>query len=138
MNILKKIALSVTMVAAFATVSTSAFAAEDKNAAVKAAAAETRTKIQEALVFAEKGIADEGHAGAFADKKEFVAKIAEARQAQKEYRYEQTERLRQKLNDKLRGARESADISMGEAVKETKAALDLLDEMDSIYNAAHK
>jgi large subunit ribosomal protein L7/L12 len=141
MNILKKIVLSTAILAAFATVSAPAFAAEehvDKNAVVKAAAAETRAKIQEAIVFAEKGIADVGHAGAFTDKKEFIAKIGEARQAQKEYRYEQTERLRQKLNDKLRGARESADIGMGEALHETKAALAIVDEMDVIYNAAHK
>jgi hypothetical protein len=140
MNTFKKIALSAAIVAAFAAVSAPAFAAEesrDKNVLVKAAASTTRTQIADAIAFAEKGIADAGHAGEFADKKAFVAKIGEARQSQKEYRYEQTERLRQKLNDKLRGARESADLGMGEALSETKAALAILDEMDVIYNAAH-
>lgn len=102
MNIIKKIALSVAMVSAFAAVSAPAFAAEehkDKNAVVRAACEGTGVKLQEAISIAEKS----------SDKAAFIAAIGEARQLQKEFRYEQTERLRQKLNDKLRAARESAD-----------------------------
>lgn len=131
MNIFKKIALSTAIVAAFATVSTPAFAAEehgDKNALVKAAAEGTIAKVNEAISIAEGN----------GDKAAFIAAIAEARQSQKEFRYEQTERLRQKLNDKLRVAREAADNSMSEAGAAAKAAAEILKEMKGIYDAAHK
>lgn len=130
MNILKKIALSTAIVAAFATAPT--FAAEehvDKNAVVKAAAAETIAKVNEAI-----SIADGS-----GDKAAFIAAIGEARQAQKEFRYEQIERLRQKLNDRLRSAREAADQgTMSDAGKAAKEAAALLVEMKGIYDAAHK
>jgi large subunit ribosomal protein L7/L12 len=130
MNTFKKIALSAAIVAAFATVSAPAFAAEehvDKNALVRAAGDATMAKVEEAVTIGEKG-----------DKVAFVAAISEARQLQKEYRYEQTERLRQKLNDKLRVAREASDSSMEEATNAAKAAVVILKEMDVIYSAAHK
>lgn len=130
MNILKKIALSAAMVAAFATAPT--FAAEehgDKNAAVKAAATETVEKLKAAVAIAEGN----------GDKAAFIAAIGEVRQAQKEFRYEQTERLRQRLNDKLRLAREAADKgTIQDAGAATKEASAILDEMMGIYNAAHK
>jgi large subunit ribosomal protein L7/L12 len=131
MNIFKKIALSAAMVAAFATVSAPAFAAEehkDRNAAVKTAADLTKTKIEEAISLADKG-----------DKTAFLATVSEVRQAQKEFRYEQTERLRQKLNDRLAAARESATSdNMPEASIAIKAALNYVKEMREIYDAAHK
>lgn len=131
MNIFKKIALSTAIVAAFATVSAPAFAAEehgDKNALVKAAAEGTIAKVNEAISIAQGN----------GDKAAFIAAIGEARQSQKEFRYEQTERLRQKLNDKLRAAREAADTSMSEAGEAAKAAAAILTEMKGIYDAAHK
>lgn len=132
MNFLKKIALSTAMVAAFATISAPAFAAEehgDKNAIVKAASESTIAKVNEAISIAEGN----------GDKATFIAAIAEARQAQKEFRYEQTERLRQKLNDKLRVAREAADQgTMSDAGAAAKEAAAILVEMKSIYDAAHK
>ncbi|MDQ5939432.1 MAG: hypothetical protein QG557_379, partial [Pseudomonadota bacterium] len=108
MNIFKKIALSIAMISAFAAVSAPAFAAEehkDKNAVVRAAGEGAGAKIQEAISIAEKN----------GDKAAFIAAIGEARQSQKEFRYEQTERLRQRLNDKLRAARESADENLTQA-----------------------
>lgn len=130
MNILKKVALSIAMVAAFAAVSAPAFAEEhkDKNAVVRAAADNTGIKLQEAIAIAEKN----------GDKAEFIAAIGEARQAQKEFRYEQTERLRQKLNDKLRVAREAADENLEQAGAAAKDAAAILAEMKQIYAAAHK
>ena len=130
MNILKKVALSIAMVAAFAAVSAPAFAEEhkDKNAVVRAAADNTGIKLQEAIAIAEKN----------GDKAEFIAAIGEARQAQKEFRYEQTERLRQKLNDKLRVAREAADENLEQAGAAAKDASAILTEMKQIYAAAHK
>ena len=131
MNTFKKIALSAAIVAAFATVSAPAFAAEehkDKNVAVRAAADSTRAKIEEAIAIAEKG-----------DKAAFIAAVAEVRQLQKEFRYEQTERLRQKLNDKLSAAREAAtQDNMSEASLAINAALVYVKEMREIYDAAHK
>ena len=82
MNIFKKIALSTAIVAAFATVSAPAFAAEehaDKNAIVRVAADATKAKIEEAISLAEKG-----------DKTAFIAAVSDARQLQKEFRYEET------------------------------------------------
>lgn len=132
MNTLKKIALSTAIMAVFATASTSAFAAEEhgnKNAIVKAAATETVAKVNEAISIAEGN----------GDKAAFIAAIADARQSQKEFRYEQTERLRQKLNDKLRVAREAADQgTMSDAGAAAKAAAEILKEMTQIYDAAHK
>lgn len=132
MNMLKKIALSTAIVAAFATISAPAFAAEEhvnKHAVVKAAAEGTIAKVNEAI-----SIADGN-----GDKAAFIAAIAEARQQQKEFRYEQTERLRQKLNDKLRLAREAADQgTMSDAGAAAKEASAILTEMKSIYDAGHK
>lgn len=132
MNIFKRIALSTAIVAAFASVSAPTFAAEehkDKNVVVRAAADGTLAKIAEAISISEKN----------GDKADFVAAISEARQLQKEFRYEQTERLRQKLNEQLRIARESADQSnMSEAGVAAKAASTILKEMKEIYEAAHK
>jgi len=131
MNIFKKIALSIAMISAFAAVSAPAFAAEehkDKNAVVRAAGEGAGAKIQEAISIAEKN----------GDKAAFIAAIGEARQSQKEFRYEQTERLRQRLNDKLRAARESADENLTQAGASAKEALAVLNEMKEIYEAAHK
>ncbi|MDD5227520.1 MAG: hypothetical protein PHN45_04240 [Methylococcales bacterium] len=130
MNTFKKIVLSTAIAAAFA-VSAPTFAAEehvDKNALVKTAATNTAAKIEEAISIAEKG-----------DKAGFIAALAEARQLQKEFRYEQTERLRQKLNDKLSAAREAAtQDNMAEAGVAVKAAAVYVKEMREIYDAAHK
>ena len=131
MNIFKKIALSIAMVSAFAAVSAPAFAAEehkDKNAVVRAAGEGTGVKIQAAIAVAEKN----------GDKAEFIAAIGEARQLQKEFRYEQTERLRQRLNDKLRAARDSADENLSQGGASAKEALVVLNEMKENYEAAHK
>ncbi len=131
MNIFKKIALSTAIVAAFATVSAPAFAAEehaDKNAIVRVAADATKAKIEEAVSLADKG-----------DKTAFIAAVSDARQLQKEFRYEQTERLRQKLNSQLLAAREAATAgNMTEAAATTKSALEYVKEMREIYDAAHK
>lgn len=131
MNIFKKIVLSTAIIAAFPAVSAPVFAAEahkDLNIVVKAAADLTKTKIEEAIAIADKA----------GDKATFLVAVSEARQAQKEFRYEQTERLRQKLNDKLSAARELATAdNMPEAGLSMKAALVQIKEMREIYDAAH-
>jgi hypothetical protein len=132
MNTFKKIALSAALMAAFASFSTApAFAEEnkDKNAVVRAAAEGTITKLQEAIAVAEK----------HGTVPEMLTLINEARQLQKEFRYEQTERLRQNGNNHLRAAREALDQgNLADAGEAAKKALEVFSEMYKTYAAAHK
>lgn len=132
MKLLKKIAVAVVMSASMLAVSSASFAAaehKDLNAVVEAAATNTEAKLLEAKSLLEKGGSSEQIAQALND----------ARQFQKEFRYEQTERLRQKLNDKLRGAREAFDNKdNAKALEGVNAALALYTEMRKIYDEAHK
>jgi len=132
MKVFKKIVVSLVMAMSMAAVSSSAFAAaeeKDKNIVVREAAENTIAKIEEAIsLIDQKG-----------DKAEIIKVIGEARQHQKEFRYELTERLRQKANDKLKVARESVESGDTQAAEETlKATLATFKEMKTIYDAAHK
>jgi len=127
MQVLKKLALSVLMVGLSANV----FAVEVTAATaekIAAAAAGTIEKIQEAVNLADqKG-----------NKEEIVKLINDARQLQKEFRYEITERQRQKSNDRLRIARdsfESGDIATAET--KLKEALAGFTEMKATYDSNH-
>ncbi len=124
MQVLKKLARSVLMVGLSANV----FAIEETAAKVVAAAAGTIEKIQEAVNLADqKG-----------NKEEIVKLINDARQLQKEFRYEITERQRQKSNDRLRIARdsfESGDIATAET--KLKEALAGFTEMKATYDSNH-
>jgi hypothetical protein len=125
MQVLKKIVISLIMAAA----STAVFAAPEGAAQVRAAAEGTIAKIEEAVSLAEKG----------AGKEEIIKAINDARQLQKEFRYELTERQRQKSNDKLRIAREAfekGDLQPAEA--KLREALAGYVEMKAAYDAAHK
>ena len=131
MNVLKKVAVSVVMAMSMAAISSTAFAAEkkDPNAVVREAAEGTIAKIEEAISLIEKG----------GNKEEISNTIAEARQLQKEFRYELTERLRQRANDKLRVAREAVENGDNKAAEETlKASLAQFKEMKVTYDAGHK
>jgi hypothetical protein len=124
MKFLKKIAVSLIIAAA----SSTAFAAPEGAAVVKAAAEGTVAKIEEAVSLLEKG----------GDKAQVIAAINDARQLQKEFRYEGTERLRQKANDKLRVAREAFESGEGQPAEAAlRAALASFQEMLATYNAAH-
>ncbi len=130
MKVSKKIVISLVMAMSMAAISSTAFAAEekDKNAAVRAVAEGTIAKIEEAIGLVEKGGNKEAAASA----------ITEARQLQKEFRYELTERLRQRANDKLRVAREALESGDTKSAEETlKATLATFKEMKSTYDAAH-
>lgn len=125
MQVFKKIALSLIFTAISATV----LAAPAGEAQVKAAAEGAIAKIEEAVNLAEKG----------GSKEEIVKAINDARQLQKEFRYEVTERQRQKYNDKLRIARdafENGELQPAEA--KLKEALAGFIEMKTIYDANHK
>lgn len=131
MKLIKKIAVSVVIAMSMATISSTAFAAEkkDPNAVVREAAEGTIAKIEEAISLVEKGGNKEAASNA----------IAEARQLQKEFRYEVTERLRQRANDKLRVAREAVENGDNKSAEETlKASLAQFKEMKVTYDAGHK
>ena len=125
MNILKKALVALVMMTAF--VSTSAFANKDRDAKVLAAAESTIAKTQEAYDLLDKG----------ADKAEVLKLLSDVRQLQKEFRYEQTERLRQKAGDYLKNAREELESGNASAKTSLKSSLDTYKEMFVIYKAAH-
>jgi large subunit ribosomal protein L7/L12 len=132
MKLLKKIAVAVVMTASMAAVSSTAYAAEahkDLNAIVQEAAKNTEAYLLEAKGLLEKG----------GDTTEQIqTALNNARQSVKEFRYEQTERLRQKLNDKLRSAREAfLKNDNTQALADVNAALALYAEMKVIYDKAH-
>jgi hypothetical protein len=128
MNELKKIVVSLAMALSMAAISSSAFAEAKGEAEVKAAAEGTIAKIEEAVSLVEKG----------GDKEAAVNAINEARQLQKEFRFEKTERLRQKANDKLRVAREALDNGETKSAEETlKASLAAFKEMKATYDLTH-
>jgi hypothetical protein len=129
MKQLKKIAISMAMAATMAMASTSTFAEAVGESKVREAGEGAIAKIEEAVSLVEKG----------ADKKEIVKAINDARQLQKEFRYEITERQRQKSNDKLRIARdafENGETQPGEA--KLREALAGYKEMKETYDANHK
>lgn len=131
MKFLKKIAVPVVISMSMAAFSSAAFAAEkkDPNAVVREAAEGTIAKIEEAISLIEKG----------GSKEDTSTAIAEARQLQKEFRYEVTERLRQRANDKLRVAREELDRDNVKQAEETlRASLAQFKEMKVTYDAGHK
>jgi large subunit ribosomal protein L7/L12 len=131
MKLLKKIAVAVVMTASMAAVSSTAFAAEahkDLNAIVQNAAKNTEASLLEAKSLLEKG--------GETDKIQQV--LNEARQHVKEFRYEQTERLRQKMNDKIKTAREAfMKDDNAKALADVNSALEIYAEMKKIYDAAH-
>ncbi|MDO9213601.1 MAG: hypothetical protein Q8Q54_10860 [Methylococcales bacterium] len=132
MKLLKKIAVAVVMTASMAAVSSTAFAAEahkDLNAIVQAAGKSTEASLLEAKALLEKG----------GDTSEQIqTALNNARQSIKEFRYEQTERLRQKMNDRIKTARESfMKNDNTKALEDVNDALAIYAEMKKIYDAAH-
>ena len=128
MKISKKIMASLVMAASMTVVSSTTFAAPKGEAEVKAAIENTLTDIAAAQAASKNG-----------DLSGVTKAINDARQAQKEFRYEGTERQRQKANDKLRAARESfeaGDTATGD--KTLAEALKSFTEMKAQYDASHK
>jgi len=125
MNIFKKTLTALFLMTALA--STSAYANGPRDVKVRAAADLTLAKTQEAYELLEKG----------GDKTEILKLLSEVRQSQKEFRYEQTERLRQKAGNYLKDAREELEKGDAHALTNLKATLDAYKEMMVIYNAAH-
>ncbi len=124
MNMMKKFLAVVALTSAV--FSTSALA-NPGEAKVRAAAEGTVAKVEEAIALNSKG----------SDKTEVLQALSEVRQLQKEFRYEQTERLRQKAGDRLKVAREQVEKGDAAAGESLQATLDTYKEMLKIYNAAH-
>jgi len=72
-----------------------------------------------------------------ADKEEVSNALREVRNLQKEFRFEGTERLRQKAGDKLRVARKQVNDGDPEATASLQELLAMYQEMMTMYNAAH-
>jgi hypothetical protein len=125
MNIFKKTLAGLFVMLAF--ISTSAMANSNGDAKVRAAGDLTLAKTQEAYDLLEKG----------GDKEQVLKLLSDVRQSQKEFRYEQTERLRQKAGNYLKDAREELEKGDVNALKNLKATLDAYKEMMVIYSKAH-
>jgi hypothetical protein len=128
MKIIKKIAVSVVIAMSMAAISSSAFAAPEGEAAVKEAISDTLSGIATAQAAIKTG----DLAGASKD-------ILAAAQASKEFRFEITERQRQKATGLLKTARkfiDSGDVKAGEA--DLEASLQLFTEMKAKYDLTHK
>lgn len=125
MNIFKKTLAGLCLTLAF--FSTSALANSAGDAKVRAAGDVTLAKTQEAYDLLEKG----------GDKEQILKLLSDVRQSQKEFRYEQTERLRQKAGNYLKDAREELEKGDANALKNLKATLDAYKEMMVVYNKAH-
>ncbi len=127
MKALNKILIFLIMAASMATVSTNALAAPKGEDIVRAAIDNTLAAIKAAQAASKSG-----------DLSGITKDINDARQAQKEFRFEGTERQRQKANNKLRAARESfetgdtvaGDVALAEALKS-------FTEMKAVYDASH-
>lgn len=124
MNALKTTLASIFLMSTV--VSTTAFA-NTLDVKVLHAGETTLSKTQEAYDLLEKG----------GDKAEVLKLLSDVRQAQKEFRFEATERLRQKAGNYLKAAREELEKGEATAVPSLKATLDAYKEMMVIYKAAH-
>ena len=128
MQVLNKVLVSFVMAASMAVVSSTAFAAPKGEAEVKAAIENTLSSIEAAQAASKSG-----------DLSGVSKALSDARQAQKEFRFEGTERQRQKANDKLRAAREAyeaGDTATGDAG--LAEALKSFSEMKAQYDVTHK
>ena len=125
MSILKK--TLATLLVSAALFSTSAFANSAGDAKVKAAGEATVAKMNEAIDILEKG-------GNKADAEKLLSDV---RQSQKDFRYEHTERLRQKAGNSLKAGREELEKGEASAIVSLKKARDEYKEALTIYLAAH-
>ena len=122
----RKVLVTLAMTTALV-MSSSAFAGEATDAKVRAAGEGALAKVEEAVSLQAQG----------ADKEAVEDALKEVRQLQKEFRFEGTERLRQKAGDKLRVARSQVKDGDAAAAATLQELLDMYKEMMTLYNAAH-
>jgi osmotically-inducible protein OsmY len=128
MSLFKNRVILAIMATAMIAMSSSVYAKATGEEKVTVAGENTIKKIEEALTLAEKG----------ADKEAIIKAINDARQIQKEFRYEVTERQRDRANNKLRLAREAyqkGELQPAEAT--LREALAGYVEMKAIYDKNH-
>ncbi len=127
MQILKKVLVSIAMVASMAAVSSSALAEPKGEVAVKEAIENTLSGITAAQSEIKSG-----------DLPAASKTILTASQASKEFRFELTERQRQKATDVLKAARKSLDSGDTAAAEAGLAdALKAFTEMKAKYDLTH-
>jgi vacuolar-type H+-ATPase subunit H len=127
MQVLKKVLISLVMTASMAVVSSSAFAEPKGEAAVKEAIENTLSGITAAQAEIKAG-----------DLPAASKTILEAAQASKEFRFEITERQRQKATDLLKSARKSVDSGDAATAEAGLAsALKSFSEMKAKYDETH-
>ncbi|WP_432742964.1 hypothetical protein ABXJ76_00005 [Methylobacter sp. G7] len=127
MKVFKKILISLVMAMSMAAISSSAFAAPEGEAAVKEAIESTLTGIATAQAAIKSG-----------DLSNVADIILKAAQDSKEFRFELTERQRQKATNLLKSARKSfnaGNVEAGEA--ELAESLALFTEMKAKYDLTH-
>lgn len=122
----RKVLVSLVMTAAVA-VSSPAISSEATDAKVRAAGEGALAKVEEAVNLQTQG----------ADAADVEAALKEVRQLQKEFRFEGTERLRQKAGDKLRVVRKQVKAGDAEANDSLQELLAMYQDMMTKYNAAH-
>ncbi|MGR8978671.1 MAG: hypothetical protein ACU84H_01065 [Gammaproteobacteria bacterium] len=128
MNFFKNILLSLVMTTALASVSTTAFSKPAGQDVVTSAIKNTISNVELALSLLEKG----------GDNEAVMKAIGTARQQQKEFRFEVTERQREKTVNLLKQARseiKSGNIQPGEQT--LREALASYKEMKAIYDKTH-
>lgn len=128
MNSFKNILISLFMAATLASVSTSAFSKPAGQDVVQEALKNTIESIELAVNLLEKG----------GDGEEVIKAIGSARQYQKEFRFELTERQRAKAVNILKRARsEMKDGSIQPAEQSLREALASFQEMKALYDKTH-
>lgn len=128
MNSFKKALISFTVAAALSTISTAAFSKPAGEAVVTEAAENTISSLELALSLLEKG----------GDNEAVFKAIGKARQQQKEFRFEVTERQREKTVKQLISAQ--SDLKSGNvqpAEQTLRVALASFKEMKAIYDKTH-
>ena len=127
MKVFKKIVVSVVMVMSMAAISSTAIAEPKGEAAVKEAIENTLSGIATAQASVKSG-----------DLSTAPQDILKAAQASKEFRFEITERQRQKATDVLKAARKSVDSGDTASAEAGLAdALKSFTEMKAIYDKTH-
>ncbi len=128
MNSFKNILVSLVLAATLSSVSTAAFSRPAGEEAVRSAIENTISSIEQAVSLLEKG----------GDNEAVGKAISSARQQQKEFRFEVTERQRQKAGNML--VRAQADLKSGNvqpAEQTLREALASFIEMKAIYDKTH-
>ncbi|NOT12756.1 MAG: hypothetical protein HOP23_13135 [Methylococcaceae bacterium] len=128
MNFIKKKVILAIVASAIFALSSTVYAKATGEDKVTDAAENTVAKVEEALTLVEQG----------ADKEAIVKAINDARQIQKLWRYELTERQRERENNKLRIARDAFQKGESQPAEATlREALAGFKEMKTLYDKNH-